>query len=89
MNHTPASFEGADSSGPSTSGLELKAQHPLVAEAVELLSSMRFAISALVVVCIASAIGTIVGQNAPSINYVNLRRVLGRGIFCARCGAGL
>ena len=32
---------------------------------------MRFAISALVVVCIASAIGTIVGQNAPSINYVN------------------
>jgi len=71
MNQTPASLEGADSSGPSTAGLELKAQHPLVAEAVELLSSMRFAISALVVVCIASAIGTIVGQNAPSINYVN------------------
>ena len=71
MNQTPASLEGADSSGPSTSGLELKAQSPFVAEAVELLSSMRFAISALVVVCIASAIGTIVGQNAPSINYVN------------------
>jgi cytochrome c biogenesis protein len=71
MNQTPASLEGADSPGPSTSGLELKAQHPLISEAVELLSSMRFAISALVVVCIASAIGTIVGQNAPSINYVN------------------
>ena len=32
---------------------------------------MRFAISALMVVCIASAIGTIVAQNSPSINYVN------------------
>ena len=71
MNQTPTSLEGPDLSGPSTSGLELKARNPLVSEAVELLSSMRFAISALVVVCIASAIGTIVGQNAPSINYVN------------------
>lgn len=32
---------------------------------------MRFAISALVIVGIASAIGTIVSQNSPSINYVN------------------
>ena len=35
------------------------------------MSSMRFAISALTIVCIASAIGTIVAQNAPPINYVN------------------
>ena len=32
---------------------------------------MRFAISALTIVCIASAIGTIVTQNSPPINYVN------------------
>jgi cytochrome c biogenesis protein len=32
---------------------------------------MRFAISALMIVCIASAIGTIASQNAPPINYVN------------------
>ncbi|MEY3969113.1 MAG: hypothetical protein RL617_126 [Pseudomonadota bacterium] len=32
---------------------------------------MRFAISALTIVCIASAIGTIVSQNAAPINYVN------------------
>lgn len=32
---------------------------------------MRFAISALSIVCIASAIGTIVSQNAAPINYVN------------------
>lgn len=32
---------------------------------------MRFAISALSMVCIASAIGTIVSQNAAPINYVN------------------
>ena len=35
------------------------------------MSSMRFAISALTIVCIASAIGTIVTQNSPPINYVN------------------
>ncbi len=63
--------EAAESSAPSTTGLELRTGNVFIAEAVELLSSMRFAISALVVVCIASAIGTIVGQNAPSINYVN------------------
>jgi cytochrome c biogenesis protein len=55
----------------STGGIELKTGNRFLAESVELLSSMRFAISALVVVCIASAIGTIVSQNAPPINYVN------------------
>ena len=61
----------ADQSAPSTGGLEISTRHHLIADVIELLSSMRFAISALVVVCMASAIGTIVGQNAPSINYVN------------------
>jgi cytochrome c biogenesis protein len=40
-------------------------------EALELLSSMRFAISLLAVICIASVIGTVVQQNQPTNNYVN------------------
>ncbi|MDT0137654.1 cytochrome c biogenesis protein ResB [Acidovorax sp. PRC11] len=38
---------------------------------VELLSSMRFAISLLTVICIASVIGTVLKQHEPSVNYVN------------------
>ena len=38
---------------------------------VELLSSMRFAISLLTVICIASVIGTVVKQAEPAVNYVN------------------
>ena len=38
---------------------------------LELLSSMRFAISLLTVICIASVIGTVLKQNEPSANYVN------------------
>jgi cytochrome c biogenesis protein len=38
---------------------------------VELLSSMRFAISLLTVICIASVIGTVVKQHEPFNNYVN------------------
>jgi cytochrome c biogenesis protein len=38
---------------------------------VELLSSMRFAISLLTVICIASVIGTVVKQHEPLNNYVN------------------
>lgn len=37
----------------------------------ELLGSMRFAISLLTLICIASAIGTVVSQNQPWVNYVN------------------
>lgn len=40
-------------------------------EASELLSSMRFAIALLTVICIASVIGTVVQQQQPSSNYVN------------------
>ena len=38
---------------------------------VELLSSMRFAISLLTLICIASVIGTVVKQNEPYNNYIN------------------
>jgi cytochrome c biogenesis protein len=40
-------------------------------EAYELLSSMRFAIALLTVICIASVIGTVVKQREPLNNYVN------------------
>ena len=38
---------------------------------VELLSSMRFSISLLTVICIASVIGTVLKQQEPLVNYVN------------------
>ncbi|MGV0960195.1 MAG: cytochrome c biogenesis protein ResB [Limnohabitans sp.] len=38
---------------------------------MELLSSMRFAISLLTIICIASVIGTVLKQNEPTNNYVN------------------
>jgi cytochrome c biogenesis protein len=60
-----------DSDKPSTGGIELRHGSAWVRETIELLSSMRFAISALSVLCIASAIGTIVPQASPDINYVN------------------
>ena len=40
-------------------------------EVLELLSSMRFAISLLTVICIASVIGTVVKQAEPVNNYIN------------------
>jgi cytochrome c biogenesis protein len=40
-------------------------------EVLELLSSMRFAISLLALICIAAVIGTVVKQNEPINNYVN------------------
>jgi cytochrome c biogenesis protein len=59
------------SSTPHTGGLEVRARSAFVQEAVELLSSMRFAISLLTVICIASVIGTVVKQGEPLNNYVN------------------
>ena len=44
---------------------------PSVRAAVELLSSMRFSISLLTVICIASMIGTVLKQHEPVSNYVN------------------
>lgn len=40
-------------------------------EAYELLSSMRFAITLLSVICVASVIGTVVQQNQPLNDYIN------------------
>lgn len=42
-----------------------------VGDVVELLSSMRFAISLLSVICVASVIGTVLKQHEPMNNYVN------------------
>jgi cytochrome c biogenesis protein len=54
-----------------TQGIQLRTGSRTVREAVELLSSMRFAISLLTVICIASVIGTVVKQHEPINNYVN------------------
>jgi cytochrome c biogenesis protein len=54
-----------------TQGLQLRTGSRILANLVELLSSMRFAISLLTVICIASVIGTVVKQHEPFNNYVN------------------
>src|SRR6187402_24362 len=54
-----------------TSGIELQARSRPLRDAVELISSMRFSISLLTVICIASIIGTVVRQHEPYPNYVN------------------
>ncbi|QJD99663.1 cytochrome c biogenesis protein ResB [Massilia forsythiae] len=55
----------------STTGMEIKTRRRGLAEAVELVSSMRFAISLLVIIAIAAIIGTVMQQNQPMPNYVN------------------
>jgi cytochrome c biogenesis protein len=55
----------------STQGLEIKTPSRALRSAVELLSSMRFSISLLTVICIASVIGTVLKQAEPYNNYVN------------------
>jgi cytochrome c biogenesis protein len=55
----------------STEGLELKTGSRAVRAGVELLSSMRFSISLLTLICIASVIGTVLKQHEPMGNYVN------------------
>lgn len=55
----------------STSGLQLKTERRWLADAVELISSMRFAISLLTLIAVASVIGTVLKQNEPMTNYVN------------------
>lgn len=55
----------------STHGLRLKAGSHALRSTVELLSSMRFSISLLTVICIASVIGTVLKQQEPIGNYVN------------------
>src|SRR5687767_13527889 len=55
----------------STEGLRLRTGSQTFRSAVELLSSMRFSISLLTVICIASVIGTVLKQHEPAVNYVN------------------
>ncbi|NKI71673.1 cytochrome c biogenesis protein ResB [Collimonas pratensis] len=54
-----------------TAGIQLKTSRRWLADAVELLSSMRFAISLLTIIAVASVIGTVLKQNEPMPNYVN------------------
>jgi cytochrome c biogenesis protein len=56
---------------PRTTGIELKTRRPALAEAVELVSSMRFAVTLLAMIAIAATIGTVMKQNEPMPNYVN------------------
>jgi len=55
----------------STTGIELKTRRRGLAEAVELVSSMRFAIALLMMIAIAAIIGTIMQQDQPTPNYIN------------------
>ncbi|WP_424859740.1 MULTISPECIES: cytochrome c biogenesis protein ResB [unclassified Tepidimonas] len=55
----------------STAGIELKLPSRRFATVVELLSSMRFAIALLTVICIASVVGTVLKQHEPINNYIN------------------
>ena len=55
----------------STAGVELNKGSEWLRSVVELLSSMRFAIALLTVICIASVVGTVLRQNEPVNNYVN------------------
>lgn len=55
----------------STSGLQIRTHRRWLADTVELLSSMRFAISLLSIIAIASVLGTVMKQNEPMPNYVN------------------
>jgi cytochrome c biogenesis protein len=55
----------------STTGIELKTRRSWLAETVELVSSMRFAISLLVLLAIAAIIGTVLRQGDIMPNYIN------------------
>lgn len=55
----------------STSGLQSKSSSRTIRHIIELVSSMRFAIALLVILAIASIIGTVLTQEDPYPNYVN------------------
>ncbi|GGC80654.1 cytochrome c biogenesis protein ResB [Undibacterium terreum] len=60
-----------DTSSIDTGGMQLNTKRRWLAEAVELFSSMRFAISLLTLIAIAAVIGTVLKQNEPMPNYIN------------------
>ena len=55
----------------STQGLEIQSSSRSLRAGGELLSSMRFSISLLSLICIASVLGTVLKQHEPLPNYVN------------------
>lgn len=55
----------------STEGMQIRSGPGALRSVVELMSSMRFAISLLTVICIASVVGTVLKQHEPFNNYVN------------------
>ncbi|MET3380488.1 cytochrome c biogenesis protein ResB [Variovorax paradoxus] len=55
----------------STHGLRVHRGPHMLRAAVELFSSMRFAIALLTIICIASIIGTVLKQHEPINNYIN------------------
>jgi cytochrome c biogenesis protein len=55
----------------STTGIEMKTRRRALGEAVELVSSMRFAIALLVMIAIAAIIGTILVQDQATPDYIN------------------
>jgi cytochrome c biogenesis protein len=59
------------STAPSTSGIQLRNRRGPIAEIVELLSSMRFAIALFVMIAMAAIIGTIMQQGKASGDYIN------------------
>lgn len=68
---TPLDPQADTDSVGKTAGLTLNTQRRWLADLVELLSSMRFAISLLTLIAITSVIGTVLKQNEPMPNYVN------------------
>ncbi|MES2933534.1 MAG: cytochrome c biogenesis protein ResB [Pseudomonadota bacterium] len=68
-NSTPDTTEHDNLSN--TSGIRLGSGRSWLNDAIELISSMRFAISLLVLVALAAVIGTVMKQNEPMPNYVN------------------
>lgn len=55
----------------STTGIELNTRRRGLAEAIELVSSMRFAITLLIMIAIAAIIGTIMQQDQAAPDYIN------------------
>ncbi len=58
-----------------------KKKRNLRGDLIELLGSMRFAVAFLVIICIASAIGTLIEQNREEIFYIDLFGVFWAQVF--------
>ena len=67
----------------STEGPAARRGWPALRQAAELLSSMRFAIALLTVICIASVIGTVIQQHDSMAGYVSKFGPFWAGLFMA------